>query len=101
MRATINTSSPSGSGVRWGHLSASSPIILRRAAMFRNEIAWIQPAVGLFAITRANKWGNEFAHFKMEVRKILTVGRSDGCDLLAAPHIVPRIHQYLVAVAVI
>ena len=69
--------------------------------MFRDEIVWIQPAVSLFAITRANKWGNEFAHFKMEVRKILTVGRSNGGNLLAAPHIVPRIHQYLFAMAVI
>jgi len=69
--------------------------------MFRDEIAWIQPAVSLFAITRANKWGNEFAHFKMEVRKILTFGRSNGCDLLAAPHIILRIHQYLIAMAVI
>ena len=61
--------------------------------MFRDEIAWIQPAVGLFAVTGTKKWGNEFAHFKMEVRKILTVGRSNGGDLLTAPHIVPRIHQ--------
>ena len=82
-------------------MSASSHIVFRCAAMFRDKIAWIQPAVGFFAVTGTNKWGNEFAHFKMEVRKILTVGRSNGGDLLAAPHIVPRIHQYLVAMAVI
>jgi len=69
--------------------------------MFRDEIAWIQPAVGLFAVTGTKKWGNEFAHFKMEMRKILTVGRSNGGDFLAAPHIVPRIYQYLVAMTVI
>src|SRR6266513_793490 len=100
MRPTLNTSSRSGRGLRW-HLSASSHIILRCAAMFRDEIAWIQPAVGFFAVTGTDKWGNEFAHFKMEMRKILTVGRSNGGDLLAAPHILPRIHQYRVAMAVI
>ena len=82
-------------------MSASSHIVFRRAAMFRDEIAWIQPAVGFFAVTGTNKWGNEFAHFKMEVRKILTVGRTNGGDLLATPHLVPRIHQYLIAMAVI
>ena len=84
-----------------GRFPGSPNVVFRRAAMFRDEIAWIQPAVGFFAVTGANKWGYEFAHFKMEVRKILTVGRSNGGDLLAAPHVVPRIHQYLIAMAVI
>ena len=69
--------------------------------MFRDEIARIQPTVCLFAVTGTNKGRNEFAHFKMEMREILTISSANGCDLLAAPHIVPSIHQYLVAMAVI
>ena len=69
--------------------------------MFRDEIARIQPAGCLFAVTGANKWRNEFAHFKMEMREILTVSRANGCDLLAATHVIPRIDQYLVAMAII
>src|SRR5207237_10174528 len=69
--------------------------------MFRDEIARIQPAGGRVALTGANKWRNEFAHFKMEMREILTVSRANGCDLLAATHVIPRIDQYLVAMAII
>ncbi len=69
--------------------------------MFRDEIARIQPAVCFFAVTGANKWRNEFAHFKMEMREILTVSRANGCDLLAATHVVSRIDQYLLAMAII
>src|SRR5882724_5444111 len=69
--------------------------------MFRDEIARIQPAVCLFAVTGANKWRDEFAHFKMQMGEILTVSRTYGCDLLAATHVVSRSHQNLVAMAVI
>lgn len=69
--------------------------------MFRDEIARIQPTVGLFAVARANKWRNEFAHFKMEMRKISSPTGTDGCDLLPAPDVILRINKYLVAMAVI
>src|SRR5207248_10047299 len=95
------SSSPSGRGLGCGHLPGSSHILFRRAAMFRYEIARIQPTVCLFAVTGANKWRDEFAHFKMEMREILTISRANGCDLLAAPHVIPCIDQYLVAMAII
>src|SRR2546430_14768698 len=69
--------------------------------MFRDEIAGVQPTVGFFTVTGANEWRNEFAHFKMEMREIFSAPGADGCDLLSAPHIIPRIDKYLVAMAVI
>src|SRR5438067_494029 len=38
--------------------------------MFRDEIAWTQPAVSRSAITRATNWGTEVAHFTTAERKI-------------------------------
>src|SRR5207245_5199633 len=36
-----------------------------------------------------------------EMREIFSAPGADGCDLLPAPHIIPRIDKYLVAMAVI
>src|SRR5947207_1689103 len=79
----------------------ASHIVFRRAAMFRYEIARIQSAVCFFAVTGADERRDEFAHFKMQMSEILTVSRANGCDLLAAAHIIPRRHQNLVAMAII
>src|SRR2546423_7918924 len=79
----------------------STDIILRRAAMRANERARINPAVGIFAVTRPDKRRRELAHFEMQMCEILAISGADLSDLLPAPHLVARVHMHRLHMPVI
>jgi hypothetical protein len=55
--------------------------------MFCDELARIDPTARVLTVARADKWREELAHLKMEMREVLVVGVSNRRDLLAAAHI--------------
>ena len=61
----------------------------------------VEPTARVFAITRTDKGRDEFAHFKMEMGKVTTVGGANSRDLLAAFHGFARMHQHILHVSVI
>src|SRR5437870_12278921 len=66
-----------------------------------NEFRWVEPAARFFAITRTDKGRDEFAHFKMEMGKVTTVGGANSGDLLAAFHGFAGMHHHSLHVSVI
>src|SRR5689334_8408042 len=79
----------------------SSHIILRRATMLEDELAGIQPSSRVRAITGSDERRRELAHFKMQVSEIMTIGGTDGGDLLTALNLLIGINEDLFHVRVI
>src|SRR5437588_4914645 len=66
-----------------------------------DELCWIKPATRVLAITGTDERSNEFAHFKMKMGEVTTVGGSDRRNLLTAFHRLARMHQHVLNVSVI
>ena len=82
-------------------LRSGSDIVFRRAAMAGDESGGIDPPARVVTVAGANERCGELAHLKVQVGPIFSAGRSHRCDLLAAPHMLPRLNQYGVDVRVI
>ncbi len=70
--------------------AASTHIIFRSTAVARDEITGVNPAARVLPITGTDKGRRKFAHLEMQIRPILPVRSSDGRNLLAASHVLPR-----------
>lgn len=61
--------------------------------MLLDELARIDPAARIFAVTKANEGCGEFSHLEMQVSEVTAASVSDGRDLLPAPNIMLRCHE--------
>lgn len=62
--------------------------------MFGDEFARINPAASVGSITGPDKGRDELTHLEMQMGEVCAVGRADGRDLLASPHIVTRPNEH-------
>ena len=69
--------------------------------MFGDELAGINPAARILAISRADERRHEFAHLKMQMREILAVGIPDRRNLLTAANLLRRSNQHRVHMRVV